>query len=98
MVNVDSDTVERVTAPAFGGAHRSLNVSKGRVYGLRARISHPPEPFVCDLATDAEPHLLTRLSGFEMPANITVEDHRVPSTDGSDIQYFTVSSPVAALV
>lgn len=90
VVNVDSNTVERVTASKFGGAHRSLNVSNGRIFGLRSRITHPPEPFVCDLAIDAEPHILTRLSGFEMPADIQVDDHRITSTDGTDIQYFTV--------
>jgi dipeptidyl aminopeptidase/acylaminoacyl peptidase len=91
VVNVDSDTVERITAAEAGGAHRSLNVSNGRVFGLRARISHPPEPFVCDLAINSEPKLLARMSGFEMPSDIKVEDHRVVSTDGEPIQYFTVS-------
>lgn len=80
----------RVTAPHAGGAHRSLQVVDGHVFGLRSRLTHPAEPFVCELSHEQVPRLVATLSGFELPTSIEIDDHRVCSTDGQIVQYFTV--------
>ena len=92
IFDTQSQQTTRVTDAESGGAHRSLQVIHGELFGLRSRITHPAEPFRCNTARHSTPELITTLSGFELPEGIEVTDHRVKSTDGHSVQYFTVST------
>lgn len=92
-VDADSGAIERVTARSAGGTHSGVSVfgtNSGKIAGVRSSLRHPPEPFVCDVAVDAEPTLPARLSGFDGADFVTFEDHAVTSTDGTDVQYTVV--------
>lgn len=90
VLETASSRLWRVTSAAAGGAHRHLCVHGGMLYGLRSRITHPPEPFRCELAPDAMPELVATLSPFELPDDLEITDHRADSTDGTAVQFFTV--------
>lgn len=90
VFDTHNHALTRITTAAAGGAHRSLVVHDQTLYGLRSRITHPPEPFRCPLTPETTPELIASLSGFELPEGIQIDDHRVTSTDGQPIQYFTV--------
>ncbi len=92
VFDTNTQQTSRITDADAGGAHRSLQVVQGELYGLRSRITHPAEPFRCAMQRHSTPELITTLSGFELPEGIEVSDHRVRSTDGQAVQYFTVSA------
>ncbi len=90
-IDLDSDTVERLTHPDDGGTHAEIaSLSDGRIVGLRSTLLQAPECFVIDQRADSHPKLLTCLSGQERPDYAVVENLTVASTDGTAIQLFLV--------
>jgi dipeptidyl aminopeptidase/acylaminoacyl peptidase len=88
-VDLASGEVTRITSTAAGGSHGSLRVGDGRAFGVRSTCLQPPEPFAVDLAPEAEPKLLARLSRFEDGASIaTVESFEVAGDGGEPVQSF----------
>ncbi len=90
-IDIDGDTVERVSAPAEGGAFSDLvALPDGRIAGIRSTLLQAPECFVTDAHADSHPKLLAPLSGHEQAAFASVEHLNVMSTDGTPIQLFLV--------
>jgi dipeptidyl aminopeptidase/acylaminoacyl peptidase len=86
-------TSTRTRVTSGGGSHDATHVTPdGRhVVGLRHTFRAPQDPFACDLAADAEPELVARLSGLEAPLDhIDVESFDVASRDGTIVQSFLV--------
>ncbi len=89
-IDVDSGTVERISSAAAGGTHTDLVALPDRVAGIRSTLLTAPECFVIDLRAEATPKVLAPLSGQEPAAFASVENLRVPSTDGTSIHTFLV--------
>ena len=92
-IEAGSGQVTRLSAEAAGGTHTSLSIMRDQdlAVGIRATSLHPPEPFRLDLKDNAEPQLLSCLSGFtpeEGAALAQCESLTVKSDDGASIQYF----------
>jgi dipeptidyl aminopeptidase/acylaminoacyl peptidase len=88
-IDVDSGAVERITAPAAGGAHADLaRLDDGRIAGIRSTLLEAPECFVTDARAGSTPRVLARLSGHEKADFASVENLSCPSTDGTPIQLF----------
>jgi dipeptidyl aminopeptidase/acylaminoacyl peptidase len=91
-IDAASGRVQRLTAPAAGGAHANAVVlADGRIACIRSTLLDAPECYLLDETPDATPTPLARLSGFA-PAHewAEVESFRVPSTDGVPIHSFFV--------
>jgi dipeptidyl aminopeptidase/acylaminoacyl peptidase len=89
-----SGEVTRITAEGAGGCHEHIRaLPGGRVAGVRHRILHPPEPFLCDLAAGATPHLIASLSGFNEADGAAIarwESRTTPGDGGAPVQWFLV--------
>ena len=94
LADLDDHTMTRVTSLDAGGTHTSVSVVGDTVIGLRSTVLHPPEVFRCALEAEAEPQLLTNLSGFDGADFAVAEDHEVVSTDGTPVQ-FRIVRPAA---
>jgi len=90
-IDVDRDTVQRVTAPDAGGTHSDLvALADGRIAGIRSSLREAPECFVTDARAGSPPKILARLSGHEKAEFTVVENLTIASTDGASIQLFLV--------
>ncbi|HWL72317.1 MAG TPA: prolyl oligopeptidase family serine peptidase, partial [Burkholderiaceae bacterium] len=90
-IEVETGKTDRITAEREGGAHGDLHVLRdGRIAGIRSTFLEPPEAFVVASKSNSPPQTLARLSGFEYPDWVQVENLSVQSTDGVDVQYFVV--------
>ncbi len=99
-VEVATGQVTRITAPAAAGAHdRVRALADGRIVGVRHRLTHPPEPFVCASAPASPPVLLAPLSGFSEDdgrAIATIEYRMTPGDGGAPVGWFLVRPAAAA--
>lgn len=96
-IEAASGVVTRLTAQHSGGTHGELHLTaQGVIVGVRSTLSSPPEVFVLPADTSTAmpgphaPRLLAALSGFINPESVVIEDLRVRSTDGTDIQSWIV--------
>jgi dipeptidyl aminopeptidase/acylaminoacyl peptidase len=95
-VDIETGSVERITATRAGGTHVSLAVSPDgkRVVGLRHTFTQPPEPFSVSLAAESEVENLGNVSGFdaELGARIAqIETFEVTAPDGERVQTFLLT-------
>jgi dipeptidyl aminopeptidase/acylaminoacyl peptidase len=106
-ISAANGAVERVTDAAEGGSHEQVVLVPGSaaIAGLRHRLTHPPEPFRCDLRAGAKPELLARVSGFDPAAasGVEIESFVTRSPDGTHVQSFLVKpagarDPLPAIV
>jgi len=87
-VDLSGHSVERLTAPASGGAHADLAMlADGRIACVRSTLLDAPECYALAAHAGSAPQPLARLSGFTA-ANAWAETERVSvvSTDGLPIQ------------
>jgi len=86
--------VTRVTAEDAGGSHEHVRALPGdRIAGVRHRLHHPPEPFVCELRAGARPRLIASLSGFDASHGSALarwESRTTPGDGGTPVQWFLV--------
>ncbi len=97
-IDLESDSVERITPARAGGAHAGLVVlADGRIAGIRSTLLQAPECFVSAPTPDAAPCALAPLSGFAGAHEwAEVENCTVLSDDGTPIQSFLVKPRGAA--
>jgi dipeptidyl aminopeptidase/acylaminoacyl peptidase len=84
---------ERVTAG--GGTHEGIAAlpDGSGVVGIRHRLLHPPEPFRVDLAANAVPHLVAKLSGFDEAEGAAIaswSDFTTPGAGGTPVHTLLV--------
>ena len=90
-VDVATGKVERITHAREGGGHSDLSVlPDGRIAGIRSTFLEPPEAFVVTAKPASTPQTLARLSGFDHPDWVEVENRTAKSTDGVEVQYFVM--------
>jgi dipeptidyl aminopeptidase/acylaminoacyl peptidase len=86
--------VTRITAPEAGGTHEHVRaLPHGWIAGVRHRLLHPPEPFVCSLTAGATPRLCAALSGFAEARGAAIagwQSRWTPGDGGTPVQWFLV--------
>lgn len=89
-VDAASGELTRIIAEDAGGVHNAVVCRGDTIFGVRSTLTQPPEVFRCDVRPEAQPQVLTNLSGFDSLEHITTEYHTVESTDGAPVQYHVV--------